>query len=515
MPRSLDSTPWQLIVALLAGLMMPLAHAPFAISPLAILSLAALFILWTRVTVRRALLLGYVYGAGMFGAGVSWVFVSIYGHGGVPLLLSVVLTVMFVLFLALFPAVVGAACAALVRGAPPQVFAYILILAPAALWVLGEWVRGWLLTGFPWLVTGYSQIDTPLSGLAPLLGVYGVSLAVGLSAATLSLLSWPHLRRQRPALIMMAIVAATWALGMVAGSYQWGEASGDPVRVSLVQGNISQDVKWLPAIRELTLERYVTMTRQQPDSQLIVWPETAIPAYYHEARPFLDWMHANLVPEGGAILTGLIYKEPGSGAYYNTVLGLGSTEQFYHKHHLVPFTEYLPLKGVLGSLIDVMDVPMSDFSAGAVTQRPLAVAGQHIGVSICFEDAFGEEGIRQLPEATLLVNVSNDAWFDRSAAPQQHLQMARMRALETARPLLRATNTGMTAIIDARGRLQQVAPQFAEAVLSGEIQPRQGATPYVIMGNYPAVTGAGLMLALVVVLRRRGRTQSPADSPSC
>lgn len=491
--------------ALLAGAVWPLAFSPFDLYPVAILSLAALFLLWRGAGAWSAFRRGYLFGLGVFAAGVHWVYISMHEYGGMGPVLSTVITALLVCFMALFPAIAGFCAALMLRRSKVTHAGCAWLLVFPSMWVLGEWLRGWFLTGFPWLHIGYSQIDAPLAGYAPLLGVYGVSLFAALSTALLlaAVLHGGRLRR-----VTLALFAALWAGGLLLAQIEWTRSAGEPLRVSLVQGNVPQDLKWHPGMRDITVERYTQLTRANWDSDLIIWPETAIPMYYAEARPYLEVLAQEAAEHGTGLLVGLVYLDIETRRYYNSMVSVAEHEEIYHKHHLVPFTEYLPFKSMLGGFIDAFSIPMSDFSAGDAYQEPMRVAGQRIGMSICFEDAFGEETIRALPEATLLVNVSNDAWFNDSLAPHQHLQIARMRALETGRYLARGTNTGMTALIDARGRLIGVAPQFEPYVLSGEVEPRQGATLYVMIGN-----SGFLLLAVAMALcgwfwsfrqRRRG-----------
>lgn len=495
---------WGHLLALLAGALLPLAFAPFDFIFLAVLAPALLFALWLQVSPGQAFARGYLFGVGMFGVGVSWVFVSMYENGGVGLAMSLFLTGFFVLFLSLFPALLGYGLARFLPWRHPAAQRLKLLLLFPAAWVLWEWVRGWFFTGFPWLVLGYSQIDGPLAGVAPLLGVYGVSLAAALSAGWLVLL----LREGRRVWRGVAAVGLLMAWGGAAAlnNMSWVQPIGQPLKVTLLQGNIPQDMKWLWDLRDPTLELYTNLTRASWGSDLIVWPETAVPALYDEVEDFFDGLAAEADQHGSALLIGVIYQEPNEGPYYNSVVSVGGAtpRQFYHKRHLVPFTEYLPLENVLGGLVRFMQVPMSDFSKGE-SAAPLRVAGQRAGISICYEDAFGEETIEALPEATLLVNVTNDAWFGDSIAPPQHLQMARMRALEAGRPLLRATNTGLTAVMDERGRMSSQAPQFEVYALHDSVQPMQGLTPYGRFGNAPVVTAVVIFLIGGGLVARRVR----------
>jgi len=497
-------TAWsRALLALVAGALMPLAYAPFDLYPLGLLSLAALFYLWHQAAPRQAFGLGLLFGLAMFGGGVSWVYISIHEYGYVPLGLSVLLTLLFVLVLALFPAVCGYVavyCRVVFDRLSSRSDMWFIVLLLPALWMLFEWVRGWFLTGFPWLHLGYSYTDAALAGFAPLFGVYGVSLLAAVSSSLL-LLALMRRRGDISGGYLLSIVVL-WTTGELLSHVEWTEAKGETLRVSMVQGNISQDMKWLADMRQPTLNHYAALTREHWDSDLVIWPETAIPLFSFQAQEFLATMTAESALNDTDLLVGLVYQDQVSGAYYNSMLGLGVDGGRYNKQHLVPFTEYLPLKSVFAGLVDVLNVPMSDFSAGDVKQAPMSLAGQAIGISICYEDAFGEEVIRSLPQASLLVNVSNDAWFAGSIAPAQHLQMARMRSLETGRELMRATNTGISAFIAADGKLSQVAPQFSTEVLTQDVQPRSGATPYVRVGNAAALLLALIMIVVAVVLLR-------------
>jgi apolipoprotein N-acyltransferase len=299
--------------------------------------------------------------------------------------------------------------------------------------------------------------------------------------------------------------AALWLAAGLLALVEWSEPAGRPITASLVQGNVPQNLKWRPEQRGLTIDLYTRLSREHwKTSDVVVWPETALPAYYHQAEEFLRGLANDANGNGADLVLGLPVMEGQEyGRYYNSVVRVGETPQFYHKNHLVPFGEYIPLKSALGGLLDILQVPMADFSRGGAAQPLLDVAGHKTGVSICYEDAFGEEVIRGLPEAELLINVSNDAWFGDSLAPHQHLQMARLRAQETARPMLRATNNGVSALIDHRGRLLAVSPQFEVFVLKGEVQPRRGATPYVLTGNAPVLLWVLTGLVVTAILRRR------------
>ncbi len=487
------------LLALLAGALLPLAFSPFDLFPLAVLAPAVLFRAWLNVPPRRAFRRGWLFGAGMFGVGVSWIYVAIHDFGHSNIFTAVLLTGGFVAFLALFPALLGYLATRLFPAQTPRSKTLKLLAAFPAAWTLFEWIRGWILTGFPWLNLGNSQIDAPLAGLAPVVGVYGVSLATAFSAALLVYVVRATSGARWRALILLVML---WGLAGLLGRIEWTQPHGKSLHVSLIQGNIPQDIKWRPEQQQGTLDLYADLTRRHWSSDIILWPEAALSLFYHEvADNYLAQLQSEARTHGADLLIGLPVLDQTTGRYYNSMMSLGSSQGFYHKRHLVPFGDYVPLQNWLRGLIGFFDLPMSGFSPGPADQRLLEVAGQKVGVSICYEDVFGEEVIRNLPEASLLVNATNNAWYGDSLAPPQHLQMSRMRALETGRPVLRVTTNGISAIINPKGKIVARSPQFETYVLSGESQPMQGLTPYARFGNYPVL----VMLVLSLMWARVGR----------
>ncbi len=490
-------TLWPWLAALLGGALVPLGFAPFGWFFLPLLALALLGVLLQRATPPQALWLGWLFGLGEFGVGISWVHISIHEFGNASLALSLATMWLLVMYMALFPAAMGWVLARTRRGAPA---AFMLLAFPAA-WALSEWLRSWLFTGFPWLNLGYSQIDTPLAGFAPLFGVYGVGFLSVVSAGAVSLLVTASARTRWLAAVTLALV---WLSGWQLNQYRWTQPLGAPFTATLVQGNIPQALKWQPAEQRNTLERYQALTRQHLDSDLVVWPETAIPAFYDQVEDdFLPSLRADLRQHGVSLVTGIPVLDREHWQYYNAVISLNQPGAFYYKVHLVPFGEYLPLRHWLAGVLSFLPVPQADFSAGDIHQPLLQAAGHPVGTSICYEVAFGEQLIHALPQAAYLINVSNDAWFGDSLAPHQHEEMARMRARETERYLLRATNTGVSAIMDDGGRILAQGPQFEVATVTHSVQPRSGATPYVRWGNWPVILLSGGWLLLSIWLRRR------------
>jgi len=485
-----------------------LGFAPFELFPLPVLSLALLFRLWRHAAPRRAAALGFAWGLGFFLAGVSWVYVSLHDVGGMAAPVAITATVLFCAYLALFPALAGYIHC---RLASAELASNALLLA--GIWTLTEWLRGWLFTGFPWLAIGYSQTPpSPLAGYAAVLGSYGIGFLVALIAALLAL-NW----RSK---VGWAVILAVLAGGGLLRSMDWTQPSGKPFSVSLLQGNIPQTLKWVPERLPLSLETYLGLAQQHP-AALTILPETSIPLFFDE----LPRDVTRALTQHGDALLGIAIRHR-EGGYVNgavaishavtpapTLLaprarnpgslpptggtsawdGPAPTLQSYAKRHLVPFGEYIPPG--FDWFFKLVHIPMADFSAGPRDQPTLTLAGQRIAPNICYEDLFGEEIIRALPEATLLVNLSNTAWFGDSLAQPQHLQIARMRAMETGRMMLRATNTGITAAIAPDGRVLAQLPAFTTGALRIEAQGFTGMTPYVRWGNALA-----LLLAIASVL---------------
>ncbi len=489
------------LAALLLGAGSVFSFAPFYLWPLPLFTLGGLAWMLLRAPSPRACFaLGYAFGFGWFIAGVSWVFVSMHRYGEMSVPLAAFATGFFCAYLALFPA-----AAAWITGRSRTGAAGRLLLVFPAAWMLSEWVRSWMFTGFPWLIVGYAQSPAgPLSGYAAPLGVYGVSLATALSAGLLAFAveGWRRRMRAWPAL---AGFVALWLPALASQAWQWTHPEGDPISVTLAQGNIAQELKWRPEQLQDTLRTYLDLTHASR-SRLILLPETAVPVFDVDVPAgYFDLLAEHARANGGDVLLGIPEYVAGTPPrFYNSVISLGTAPtQRYRKHHLVPFGDYFPEWAFLTWIMQRMNIPMSSFSRGEAVQQPLAVAGQRVAVNICYEDAFGEEIIRQLPHATMLANFTNDAWWGDSWASEQHMQMAQMRAQETGRWMLRATNTGVTAIIDERGRVRTAAPQFVVSAVDGSAQGFAGATPYVRWGNWPALALACVMLVTVAWRARK------------
>jgi apolipoprotein N-acyltransferase len=495
----------RLSMAFGAGSALPLAFAPYNYPALGLLCLTVLFWLWDGARAKSAAVTGFVFGLGMFGFGVSWVQISVHQFGLPIYSFSVAVTAAFILALCCYPAICGYAVAKLPGS---NRFLRILCLFPMG-WVLTEILRGWLFTGFPWLLVGYSQVDAPLAVFAPIIGAYGVSYITALLAAAAVVCLRARGGWRYGALGLVGFIAVT---AITLNDVSWTQEAGEEMSVALVQGAIPQAVKWSPAYRQPTIDLYTELSKPHWGKSLIVWPETAIPAFAGEIPDTLSVLAAKALESGTSLLVGMPTEDPtGGNEYFNSVVQFGTKSGRYNKHHLVPFGEYLPFDKWVRPLTTFLRIPMSDFSSGNFEQPLMLVGGYAIGVSICYEDAYADVVARALPQANVLVNVSNDAWFGDSIAPHQHLQIARMRALETERYLLRATNTGISAIVDDRGKVVVASKQFVSDVVSADITPRSGLTPAAKYGRTSIIV-LNLLLFAIYILPSWGRNKSSTPS---
>lgn len=495
------------LLATLSGWLIPLSFAPYNywfITPLAI---CLLLIAMKAGPSAKALsgrfkvnfTLGWFFGLGLFGNGVSWVYVSIhdYGYTGVPL--ALLLTTIFAMGLALLPALqIGLFQRFFSRVSPVWGF--------PALWVLFEWLRSWLLTGFPWLYLGNSLVDSPLAAWLPIGGVYLASFLLVMTGSLLFQLTQQKLKLRTLTAWFVLIFAGAHLLNNI----QWTVPSTrGAIEVALVQGNIDQNEKWQPQYRQKFLELYYNLTLDVQTSGLVVWPETAVPVLYRYSHGYFDQVMANL-PSGTALITGIPQQaNPDSSAppqYHNSIMVKGAGNGLYQKQKLVPFGEYVPLESWLRGAINFFNLPMSNFAAGSSDQPLLNAKGLQIAPFICYEVVYPEFVRHQAQQSDLLITISNDSWFGHSVGPLQHLQMAQVRASENGRYMLRSTNNGVTAIIDPRGRIVASAPQFEQAIVRGEVHGMVGQTLFAQFGSLPLLILCTLILLLQ--LKQSPRRQS-------
>lgn len=485
-----------LFLALLAGALNILAFAPFGLWPLQILSLAVVLALALRAdNCKRSALLGWAYGFGWTGCGVYWLYISMHDFGGMPAPIAVLAVILLALFLGGYAALAFGLTAWLRQRWQASPVSVALLIFPA-LWALTEWLRGWIFTGLPWVASGYAHSASPLAGYAPLLGVYGLGWIAAIVAGCLTLLP----NRKMPLALGLLLLAAGLGLKMV----NWTSAAGQPITVRLLQGNVAQEMKFERAQIRASLDLYRDMITAAP-ADLIATPETAIPLFEQQLPPEYLPQLADFARRSGSHLAIGIPFSDDPRHYANSVIGIApelkAAAYRYDKHHLVPFGEFIPTG--FRWFVDLMHIPLGDFNSGPAIQPPFAIKDQWLLPNICYEDLFGEEIAGQMrashaagtPVATMLLNVSNIAWFGDTIALPQHLQISQMRALETGRPMLRATNTGTTAVIDPHGRVTAQLPHYQRGTLSATVQGMQGMTPYIRAGNIAVLLLAALALA--------------------
>ena len=483
-------------IAVLLGGLTTLVFAPFSLALLAPLLLMPLLFVSLTQAPREAAWHAFGFGFGLFLSGTYWIYVSVVIFGEAPVWVALLLMVGLALIMACWLFAAGYLTSFLAHGEP-----LLLVAVAPSVWVLVEWLRGWVATGFPWLAYGYSQVGTPLGSWAPAGGVYAASFAVVLCSAAVLAALFTDGRRRKVALLLAIL---PWFGGWLLAYVDWTREHDDPLTVTVLQAGVSQDRKWLPGLRQATLDFYRDQTRIARDSDLVVWPEVAVPSLLSRERAFVSQLASDARESGQTIMFGILedVEERGERRVYNSVVLVdGEAPQVYRKRHLVPFGEYFPVPERVREWMRLMSLPYSDLAAGNAVQPLLETrAGIRLATMICYEDAYNGEQLYALPDAGLLVNVSNDGWFGNSIAAGQHLQIARMRSLEVGRPAIRATNTGISAFIDHEGRLLETGGQFAAVTMTGTLLPRTGTTPFAAFGNGPVVA---LCLLLLAATRRR------------
>lgn len=483
----------------ISGAILPLSLAPFSLWPIAIISLIPLFICIQNKSVKQAIRYTTIYGFGLYIAGASWVYISMYEHGDVSMLFAIVGTVLFCLFLALIFALPFGLIALILQ--TPMA----LIFGLPAIWILSEWFRSWIFTGFPWLYIGYSQTDTWLSGWAPIGGVFLLSYLTAMTSIVLVQLI--QRRNSMTIVLASALILLSFASGYHLQNINWTHPVNTQLSVAMVQPDVDQKDKWSIPQRNSILRGLLSQTEPHWGTDIIIWPEGAIPALLSQAEEFLDDLNQRAKQHNTALITGIPTDNNPASDYYNSMLVLGEGNGQYNKTRLVPFGEYVPFQSLIRGLNNFFDLPMSSFSLGAKYQSPLIAKQQAIATAICYEIAYPDLVAKNVRDTNLLLTVSNDAWFGRSIAPQQHMQMARMRAIENAKPLMRGTNNGVTALVDERGKIYQQLPQFDKGVLTGDIMPRTGSTPFSALSSWPIIGLSLLSIVILIALRMRSRHQ--------
>ena len=488
---------WPLL-SLIAGAFTTLAFAPFDYSWLVFISLALPFYLWTLLTAKQAALSAWLYGLGLQGTGVSWIYYSLHVHGSAPVIFAVLLIFLLCCYLSIYMAL---SAYTVNRFLPESALLRLMVFYPAS-WVLFEWLQGYVMTGFAWMQLGYTQIDLPLAGFAPVFGNHAVGGLIAVTAGTFALLVMRlGQKNYRAVPVIIMPVLLLWIAGGLLKTIDWTQADGAAIRVSMVQGNIPQKDKWKLHMKKPTMDMYRELSLAQQDVDLIIWPETAVPSYRYRVEPYFRQLQEDMKQRDADLLLGIFVKND-EGRVLNSVVNVVNDE-VYHKRHLVPLGEFIPLRFLIEFFNRFVKIPMSDITSGEEDQSLLTAAGVPVGINICFEEAFARDVIKDLPEAKILINVSNDAWFEDSIEPHQHHVIARMRALEAGRYMIRSTNTGVTSFIGPHGEVIGRLPQFERGVLKGTVQPLSGATPFVRWGDWLIIGLCGMLLLVYAVIQKR------------
>lgn len=483
-------------IALLAGGLLTLAFAPANAYLLAPVCLAVLFKLWELASPKQAFVLGFWWGVGLFGIGISWVYISLTQFGGMMPLLAVVVLVGLISLLALFPAGVGFLATTFAPAAPTTSLSKRHLIVLPCLWVLSEWLRSHIAGGFPWLLVGYTATSHPLlKGYAPVIGVFGLSLLSVFIAGLLLIVT------QKPRSYRKLLTALITCLLLGAGNKlllatHWTQATQASLPVTLLQGNISQDTKWNREKISMILSTYDKLVKQNTNpNSLVIMPEAAIPLLETDASPYLAQLRAYIQQQHSALITGIPLTDAASQHYYNGLLALGQAQGHYYKHHLVPFGEYIPLEYYLKKWVNrLITIPLSSLTAGPAYQAPITVWGIRIAPFICYEIAYADQVTQSQKNTQLLLVLTDDSWFGASWAAAQHLQIAQMRALENGRFLLFSSNNGITAVINPHGEIIKQLPPFTRAYLKATLHPMKGATPLTLWGSELSLLTSLIML---------------------
>lgn len=487
-----------------AGAVMVCGFSPFSYWWLTFICPVVLYISIVNKSTAESFLIGFVFGLFFFGFGVPWTFNSIHEFGHAPFILSAFLAALLVVVLSLFPAIASYLCARFNWNAKIN---FISAVSFSTLWVFLEWLRGWIFTGFPWLLLGHVHHSSPLQDIIPIFGTYGASWLTLLISGFVTVVVAGRLKQKIISSISLVLVGLFL---YTSAQFEWTYADDEVLSVALVQGNISQEMKWDRTKHPYIMNKYLQLSQNHFDADIIVWPETAIPTYYTLVKEtFIKKLKEISNTRDVEFLVGVFTSNQNNVEVYNSVMALGKELSFYQKQHLVPFGEYIPFRGLVSFLENYIQIPMADLTNGEGS--PLVkLRGHAVGTSICYEAVYGNEIIEAMPQAKFLINVSNDAWFGDSFAPHQHLEITRSRAIETGRYLLRATNTGISAIISPDGTIVNKSAQFQEDIVRAEIRPYSGQTPYSRWGNWGIITILSTILLIMCLVQWQEPSQNTA-----
>ena len=477
-----------IFLAVGAGALITLSLSPFNLSYFSVLGCLLLLVILDKIPTNSSFWIGWLFGIGLFGFGVSWISVSIDLYGGASALLAWALTLIFCVSLGLFYAIFSYIYKRWLHDTPLG-----NSLGFSALWVIFEWFRSWGFSGFPWLYLGYAHLETPLSGYAPIGSVFGVSFLCALSAS----LSFLLILNPRKTIKIKAacFFCLIWMTGFMLKNIDWtSPVTQNPLNVAIYQPNVLQEKKWDWRHRIDIKEKIAHKVNQLFDYDLIILPEAAIPDYFSNSIDLLTPIGRKAKELDATLLIGIPTLSIDGKSSYNSVLSLGMGNGIYHKRRLVPFGEYVPFENQLRGLIEFFDLPMSNFQPGRSVQSLLNAKDTLIAPFICYEITYADLVLKEAKQANIIVTLSNDTWFGNSIGPHQHLQIAKMRALETGRFVIRATNNGISAIINPKGVVTATAPQFKETLLIGKAYSMQGNTPASSIGLLTTIGGCWMVL---------------------
>ncbi len=486
------------LLALWAGTLVPQAMAPYNHWYLAFLAPALLLLTIIEVSPNVALLRGFLFGLGEFGFGVNWVYHSIHTYGNAGVFLSGLITVLFIFLLSTIPLSKAFLFRKITN--PTKSWNYLLVFP--LLWVLLDWVRSWLFTGFPWLYLGYSQVNTLLGSYAPLISVYGVTGLVVLCSIMLYTILLNKNNSKK--LVALVIIILVFTGGYILKSFPWGKPLGPKYKISLLQGNIPQEDKWQAKNQQKIIEKYIKLTNDAIDSDIVVWPEASMVLPLPYSQKIIDKLDEAGKKTNRAIVIGVLERTPDKKHYYNSLIVVGDGSKIYRKSHLVPFGEYIPFEGIVGSIFDLLGLPMTTVTPYEEEQPLLNIKKLKVLPEICYEITYPNDVINAGRDANVILTVSNDTWFGHTIGPAQHLQIAQMRAREAYLPVIRATNNGITALINERGQIYQQIPQFEEGILTGEVEGFVSNTPIEKIGITELMLGLLVLLIALLLVENSG-----------
>ena len=478
---------YRYIIAAIAGSTLPFSFAPFNFFWMAPISLSALFLLWKKCPSTESFKLGFIFGFASFSIGLYWIYISIHSFGGVNEFLSIFLLFLLISYLSSYIGIIGWLSTSFFKVSYFNLFIFII----PSTWTLVEWIRSWLFSGFGWLSVGYSQANSWLINLAPVGGLHFMSFFILIISGCLATII---IGANRQKFISAITLISIWTIAFLLEGFQWTKENNKVYSVSIVQGAISQDLKWREDYIIPTLNLYRELIHQTKGSSLVLLPEVAIPIPYEQASNYLNELKYWSEENNSKIMLGILKKNYKDNNYFNALVSLDNEDTFYAKRHIVPFGEYLPLPNFAKKWVKLLNLPYSELAQGPLQQDPIYFYDEQVGVSICYEDVFGAEQLRHFPESTFLINITNDAWFGNSIAPHQHLQISRVRAAEVGRFILRSANTGISAIINEKGKIISSSPEFEPYIVKGEFSGFEGSTLFTLLGNKLIVLCSSMIL---------------------